>query len=277
MLLRFRLSSLVDKATRLPPLALVVTIPQKTQQLQPPMEDSLMNDNDNVLNLLSVEGTELSSFDFENDLETSRVYRRAQRDTMDFSFRSSTVQTHAWSQFSGLSLSDVSIISAIALPMYAEQLENSQHHAIESRGAMATTKSTLCDSNPKSPYQDFIEIEARLAEIPGFPEIFSRLRDSSEENDPLSFLIRVFRSGTPLLIILERVPGVRKPSQMIQARDITGPEKMAKAAAFNFIQACREDLGFLPGDCFSLADLYGDDSTGFMKVSRTITNLENKS
>ena len=36
-----------------------------------------------------------SGFDFESDLEVSRPYRRAQRDTMDFSLRSSVAQSNA--------------------------------------------------------------------------------------------------------------------------------------------------------------------------------------
>lgn len=73
--------------------------------------------------------TSLVRFEFQDDLESSRVYRRAKRDTCDHSFTSSTGRTNAWSIFSGLSIADISNISAIALPLYAPDITNSQHYA----------------------------------------------------------------------------------------------------------------------------------------------------
>jgi len=54
---------------------------------------------------------------FHVDLGASRVYRRTENYKSDVSFTSSAIRTHAWSVFSGLSLSEVSVISAIALPL----------------------------------------------------------------------------------------------------------------------------------------------------------------
>lgn len=65
-------------------------------------------------------------FAFESDLNTSRVYKRTQLYASDVSFTSSAVRTHAWSMFSGLSLAQVSIISAVALPLYSHEISNSQ-------------------------------------------------------------------------------------------------------------------------------------------------------
>ena len=66
---------------------------------------------------------------YEADLDTSRVYSRTrQYDLDDASFRTSTIRTHAWSVFSGLSLSQVSSISAIALPVYAADLSNNERY-----------------------------------------------------------------------------------------------------------------------------------------------------
>jgi hypothetical protein len=65
-------------------------------------------------------------FAFENDLETSRVYQRTRCYSSDVSFTSSAVRTHAWSVFSGLSLAECSVISAIALPLYSREISNSQ-------------------------------------------------------------------------------------------------------------------------------------------------------
>jgi hypothetical protein len=65
-------------------------------------------------------------FSFEADLNTSRVYKRTSLYQPDASFTSSAIRAHAWSIFSGLSLSEVSMISAIALPLYSHDISNSQ-------------------------------------------------------------------------------------------------------------------------------------------------------
>jgi len=65
-------------------------------------------------------------YSFETDLDTSRVYKRTQSYEPDTSFTSSAVRTHAWSLFSGLSLSQVSRVSAIALPVYSNHVFNSE-------------------------------------------------------------------------------------------------------------------------------------------------------
>jgi GTPase KRas protein len=62
---------------------------------------------------------------FENDLKLSRVYSRTQLYKSDVSFTSSAVRTHAWSVYSGLSLAEASVISAVALPLYSHDISNS--------------------------------------------------------------------------------------------------------------------------------------------------------
>ncbi|RBA17581.1 hypothetical protein FPRO05_11296 [Fusarium proliferatum] len=86
----------------------------------------------------SSQRSSLFEFDFEHDLKLSRVYRHAKRDTMDFSARSSVARTHAWSSLSGISLSDISHISVLALPllgipllMLFDQLDSSNHERWE--------------------------------------------------------------------------------------------------------------------------------------------------
>lgn len=65
-------------------------------------------------------------FTFEEDLHTSWVYRRSkQRGPETYSITSSTCLTQSWSMLSGLSLSNVSNIAVQALPIYEEDLLNS--------------------------------------------------------------------------------------------------------------------------------------------------------
>ncbi|KAH7072527.1 hypothetical protein FB567DRAFT_597913 [Paraphoma chrysanthemicola] len=70
-------------------------------------------------------------FHFEQDLNASRVYRKARRGSTDFSFRSSIAPSHAWSTLSDISLADLSAISVIALPLQHSELANAWHYAIE--------------------------------------------------------------------------------------------------------------------------------------------------
>ncbi|KAN0117584.1 hypothetical protein V8E51_003561 [Hyaloscypha variabilis] len=63
---------------------------------------------------------------FQLDLSTSRVYRRTISYECDTSFTTSVVRSHAWSVFTGLSLSEISNISVIGLPLSARDISNPQ-------------------------------------------------------------------------------------------------------------------------------------------------------
>ena len=64
---------------------------------------------------------------FEDDLEASRVYTRAALyDFCDRSFVSSAIRTNAWSI---LSLSDISVISVLALPIFQGDISNQEHYS----------------------------------------------------------------------------------------------------------------------------------------------------
>lgn len=71
---------------------------------------------------------ESRAFQFEGILKASRVYRRARRDSTDCSFRSSIPQSHAWTALSDISLSDISVISVIALPLQRNDITNQQRY-----------------------------------------------------------------------------------------------------------------------------------------------------
>ncbi|KAM7203201.1 hypothetical protein V8F20_004143 [Naviculisporaceae sp. PSN 640] len=79
------------------------------------------------------EYTTTSAFNFEPDLEASLAYRRAQRESMDFSFRSSVAWSNGFSTFSGLTLGDVSVLSVIALPIYEAEISNAHHYTFGNR------------------------------------------------------------------------------------------------------------------------------------------------
>ncbi|KAF2678247.1 hypothetical protein K458DRAFT_491307 [Lentithecium fluviatile CBS 122367] len=64
----------------------------------------------------------------EEDLDDSRVYRRVKRVESRTSFSTSCFGSVAWSVFSGLSLADISIVAAIALPLYRCDIQNPDHY-----------------------------------------------------------------------------------------------------------------------------------------------------
>ncbi|KAK7438671.1 hypothetical protein Landi51_11519 [Colletotrichum acutatum] len=67
--------------------------------------------------------TTLSRRNFELDLGQSRVYKRTQdRETDRSSFTTSNAPTSAWSMLSGLSISDISILSAFRLPITLKEM-----------------------------------------------------------------------------------------------------------------------------------------------------------
>ncbi|KAI1743451.1 hypothetical protein F4680DRAFT_408265 [Xylaria scruposa] len=119
-----------------------------------------------------------SAFDFESDLEASRVYRRAQRDTMDFSLRSSVAYTHAWSALSGYSLANISVLSVIALPLDLEDITNRHHYigtndpVVEKEPSTLMPEPSLAEAGPI--FRDCLRIHSQLLQISGFQELFNK-------------------------------------------------------------------------------------------------------
>jgi len=148
---------------------------------------------------------------FERDLKESTVYRRATRDTMDDSIRSSVGRTHAWSVLSALSLSNISDISVIALPIYAEDLANPQHYNF---GSFQVFR--IPDTSLRSIYHECLDIQNQLLHIQGggaFAKEISRARGHQDAAyvHPLSLLVNIFREGDPLLRLINCVDGPYVP------------------------------------------------------------------
>jgi len=81
-------------------------------------------------------------FAFDEDLQTSWVYKRSRgRDSSAFSTASSSQLTQSWSILSGLSLSNISNIAVQALPIFKEDLQNSNLYSFGDAGRTAPTAS----------------------------------------------------------------------------------------------------------------------------------------
>jgi cell division control protein 24 len=114
-----------------------------------------------------------------------------------------------------------------------------------------------------------VNLRQRLALVPGFDQHLndSDDEDEGEDMDPVSSLWRCLRKGVPLMTIYNAL----QPSDPLRIEEKTVSEaKLPKSAAFKFVQACLKDLKLRPEDCFVLSDLFGDDTTGFVKVTQVI-------
>lgn len=93
---------------------------------------------------------------FEHTLDASRVYRRARRTESLISFSTSALGTKAWSVFSGVSLAEISVLSAIALPLQREDVQNAYHYVLDTSAA---------DYDTVAKIQDFFERDCPLGAL----------------------------------------------------------------------------------------------------------------
>ncbi|KAI9761488.1 MAG: hypothetical protein M4579_000998 [Chaenotheca gracillima] len=129
----------------------------------------------------------------------------------------------------------------------------------------------VADSS-RSLYQICRKLRQRLHEVPGFDYHIHEIETiyDADPNDPVESLWWCFRRGYPLLTIYNAL----QPEIPLQVDESRVPEgKRAKTAAFKFVQACLKDLQFPSDECFLIMDLYGEDTTGFVKVTTVINRV----
>jgi cell division control protein 24 len=205
----------------------------------------------------------LFEFDFDHDLKLSRVYRHAKRDTMDFSARSSVARTHAWSSLSGISLSDISHISVLALPLYIEDISNPEHYnfgqeAFQPRPILVPTMPT------RSIYHDCIEVQLQLSQFKWFAQF--QQQESSSEESPLSNLLSIFRIGTPLLMMFNELDN----SHHERWKDLIASspsDEVSSLAITEFVKACMLSSDIPRSYCIVNADILLTDTTHHVKVT----------
>ncbi|SCN82443.1 uncharacterized protein FFC1_03894 [Fusarium fujikuroi] len=211
----------------------------------------------------------LFEFDFEHDLKLSRVYRHAKRDTMDFSARSSVARTHAWSSLSGISLSDISHISVLALPLYVEDISNPQHYnfgqeSIQPIPLLAPTTLT------RSIYHDCIEVQLQLSQFSWFSQFHQR--ESSQDENPLSNLISIFRLGIPLLMLFDQLDSSNHERwEHLIASNPSG--EVSKLAITEFLKACMKCPTISPSQLVTDTDILLDDTTCHVKKVISLVRL----
>ncbi|OBT49447.1 hypothetical protein VE00_00363 [Pseudogymnoascus sp. WSF 3629] len=119
----------------------------------------------------------------------------------------------------------------------------------------------------RSLYQICVSLRQRLLLVPGFEQHLQELDDDEiYDDDPVTLLWRCLRKGYPLMTIYNAL----QPPEPLQVDDKVSDAKKPKSAASKFVLACLKDLKLPPEEVFVLNDLFGDDTTGFVKVTQVL-------
>ncbi|EKV04634.1 Rho guanyl nucleotide exchange factor, putative [Penicillium digitatum PHI26] len=125
----------------------------------------------------------------------------------------------------------------------------------------------------ESIYQSCVNLRRRLSEVPNFESYLQEMDDDDRirgNTDPVASLWNCLRNGYPLLSIYN-ASGPEEPLEIDPAK--VTEAKRPKAATFKFLQACLQDLAFPQQDCFLITDLYGESTTGFIKVIKMVNRV----
>lgn len=123
-------------------------------------------------------------------------------------------------------------------------------------------------------YQICLSLRRRLSHVPGFHQYLAEMDEEEAEAegalDPVTNLWNCLRRGYPLMTIYNAL----KPLNPLQVDANRVAEKsIGKAATFKFLQACLIDLKIPANECFLITDLYGSDTTGFVKVTKVVNRV----
>ncbi|KAF5639330.1 Rho guanine nucleotide exchange factor scd1 [Fusarium sp. NRRL 52700] len=207
----------------------------------------------------------VSKFDFEDDLESSRVYRRAVRESMDYSFRSSIARSHNWSVFSGLSLGDISIMSVIALPVYQDDITNAEHYDFGEEAVPDTETPGPAMDQPL--LIECLELKLKLLTIPGMSRYFD---DIPQPPDDFSHLLSVLQQVTPLVILAQALDPTTS-LDVGQPEDLT--EDARKELVLWFGQFCHEKLDIETSSLITVQDLMGGSAYRILEVISLISRI----
>lgn len=116
-------------------------------------------------------------------------------------------------------------------------------------------------------YQICQNLRTRLATVPGFEghlaEMDEEEAEAEDSIDPVTLMWNSLRRGYPLMTVYNAL----RPAKPLDVDTSKVKERdLGKAATFKFLQACMSELKFDASECFLITDLYGEDTTGFVKV-----------
>jgi cell division control protein 24 len=124
----------------------------------------------------------------------------------------------------------------------------------------------------QSLFQICVNTRQRLRGIPECDDaLLQEEEDAQEHNedaDPVTLLWRTLRQGFPLMALYNAF----NPAQRLTV----DPNKITKrdqAASMKFLTACIRELKFPMTEMFTISELYGEDTTGFVKVTRVVNKV----
>jgi cell division control protein 24 len=144
-------------------------------------------------------------------------------------------------------------------------------HTPSNSGPIGANDSVLNKRGDKdaSLFQICLSLRQRIGRLPGFEEALQEEEeDAGDDADPVTVIWRFFRRGYPLMDLYNTL-GPQIPLEVDPNK--VGEKKRGQAATFKFMQACMKELGIL--ESFMVVDLYGDDTTGFVKVKLTRSTM----
>lgn len=137
-------------------------------------------------------------------------------------------------------------------------------------GPMLDKNNIINVRDGESLYQICIKLRRRLSGVPGFRPYLDEMEErEADGSDPVSSLWQCFRSGLPLLTIYN----ASDPEEGDLKVDTNRPERVGKEAAFLFIKSCMQKMNIPAADTFTVTDLYSDNTTGFVKVTKLINRV----
>ena len=147
----------------------------------------------------------------------------------------------------------------------------SQPNMHSDHGPMLDKNNIINVRDGESLYQMCIKLRRRLSGVPGFRPYLDEMeeREADGLTDPVSSLWQCFRSGLPLLAIYN----ASDPEEGDLTVDTNRPDRVGKEAAFLFIKSCMQKMNIPATDTFTVTDLYSDNTTGFVKVTKLINRV----
>ncbi|KAL8725375.1 MAG: hypothetical protein Q9166_007391 [cf. Caloplaca sp. 2 TL-2023] len=126
-------------------------------------------------------------------------------------------------------------------------------------------------------YQICLSLRRRLAHVPGFHQYLAEMEEEEAEadgaTDPVTSMWNCLRRGYPLMTIYNAF----RPHDLLRVdANRLAERQIGKAATFKFLQACLTDLMIPANEGFLITDLYGGDTTGFVKVTKVVNKVLDK-
>lgn len=126
-------------------------------------------------------------------------------------------------------------------------------------------------------YQICLSLRRRLSHVSGFHQYLAEMEEEEAEadgaTDPVTTMWNCLRRGYPLMTIYNAL----QPHNPLNVdANKVAERSIGKAATFKFLQACLTDLMIPANECFLITDLYGGDTTGFVKVTKVVNKVLDK-